>query len=263
MLNRENLNSWENRSRLYGTSIHGVLFKNLPSLINEHIHLWHVFCIQNFLGSKEPQTLLDIGCGYGRLSLSLLKLFPLLKPVGIDISKNYVNLYQEYVHRPARLSSVENIPDDLGTFEVILAVTILMYVPSDKLREAMRQMLIHLENNGLLIIIEHHCSGKKFQNPFGLRNWFQPKDRITQDAQTGGRCFDDENISGLITAAGGEMVRSLRMPLTTFLIIPLYIIAKICPPLAKIFLRLIFNLEKKCGSLNLPSLHTAYLVKKK
>ena len=257
------LSSWEQRSLQYGTSLQGVLFKNLPEFVNEHIHQWHLYSITTFLKNKQPKTLLDVGCGYGRLSASIINQFPGIQTTGLDISPHYAELYRQQIKRPAIVSTAENIPNDLGEFDCILAVTVLMYVPENNLSKAVSNLVDHLNKNGTLIIIENHCSGCGFQNPFGLKNLLK-RPQKKNEINTGGRCFRDKRIADLVQQAGGQIDRKLKMPVTSIFILPIYAMAKILPEgFNKWILKIVSCLDKSLGSFPLPSLHAAYLVTKK
>lgn len=254
--------SWEERSRRWGASLRGVLFKNFPEVLNEHIHRWHLRVILDFLELKRPESLLDVGCGYGRLSTAIREKFSHIEMVGLDISPHYVSLYQQHLQRPAFVAGVEQIPDTVGVFDCILAVTVLMYVAKDNLPKAVSQLMNHLRSGGTCIVIENHCSGKFFLNPFGLKDRFFSL-KSTVDVFTGGRCFQQHEIKSLAQRAGGEMVRELRMPVTTLLIIPVYILMKILPMgFCRGLLKVISVLDKCLERSFLPSIHAAYLIRK-
>ncbi len=63
---------WEERSRTLGNSKRSVLLKNIPSFINNAIHQQHLYFIFNSM-EKNHKEILDVGCGYGRISQELLK----------------------------------------------------------------------------------------------------------------------------------------------------------------------------------------------
>src|SRR5205085_7610789 len=96
--------------------------------------------------------------------------FPRNEAMALDVRPHYVELYHQKLNRPAMVAAIEDIPSNLGQFECILAVTVLMYVPKENLLYAMQKLIEHLDKQGSLIIIENHCSGNFFQNPFGLRD---------------------------------------------------------------------------------------------
>lgn len=251
------------RSESYGDSLRGVLFKGLPEVINEHIHNWHLRCIKKFLTDSTPKTLLDVGCGYGRLSEPLIKVFPGLKATGVDLSERYIQSYKKRLNAEGYVVSVESMPSSLGTFDCVLAVTVLMYVAEDKLVSACESLLKCLAEGGKLIIVERDCSGNFFLDPFGIRQAIKNKHSSVRNIETGGRCFNKKNIQALFVNKGAIIRQRKRIPFTTFFIIPLYFICRFLPiSVSKIILKIASLFDCLLEFLPLPSLHTAYLIDK-
>jgi 2-polyprenyl-3-methyl-5-hydroxy-6-metoxy-1,4-benzoquinol methylase len=155
-LNDLNKIAWEKRSNLFGTSLKGVLFKGVPDVVNEHMHDWHKKVILHSIKGKGGLRILDAGCGYGRLSLPMLHKFSNLDMIGLDISEHYVTLYKKNTNHPAWVGAIENIPKELGTFDFIICVTVLMYLDHDPLNQAISNLLSNLKRDGKLILIEPH-----------------------------------------------------------------------------------------------------------
>ena len=57
--NDPNKIAWEKRSKLFGTSLKGVLFKGVPDVVNEHVHDWHKKVILHSIGGGVSE---NIGC---------------------------------------------------------------------------------------------------------------------------------------------------------------------------------------------------------
>ena len=75
-----NVAEWEKRSKMFGSSPKGVLFKGLPDIFNEYIHNWQLNRILSEIDTKSKEiNILDIGCGYGRISMPILEIFPQTK----------------------------------------------------------------------------------------------------------------------------------------------------------------------------------------
>ena len=91
--------SWEKRSQNYGKQPAGVLPKFLPPILSSYLHQWMLEIIESVIDRKKTVRVLDLGCGYGRLSQSLLQEFPNLKVNGIDVSRTYVKLYNQELSR--------------------------------------------------------------------------------------------------------------------------------------------------------------------
>ena len=93
--NHLNHEKWEKRSVLYGPIQRSVLFKGMPDIINEHIHNWHKKIVLKNIAKKKNMRVLDIGCGYGRLSMPVIDEYPETELLGIDITETFVKFYQE------------------------------------------------------------------------------------------------------------------------------------------------------------------------
>ena len=251
---------WEARSRLLGTSLKSVLFKGLPDIVNEHLHNWHKDLILKWIEHRHPLRILDVGCGYGRLSTPVIKKFPTVDITGIDISENFVRLYQANTHHPAFVETVQNLPAPLGTFDYIICVTVLMYLDGENLRKATSNLLFHLKPEGKLIVIEPHGSGDLFQTGFGIVSFI--RNRLHRDAiYTLGRSFRRSEIDNLFNHAGGRILTECRLPITSLFILPLALIGRLLP---KGWVRGIYKIvsffDALLGQFKLPSLHVAYLV---
>lgn len=249
--------SWDERN--FQDSLQGVLFKNFPNVINEHIHHWHRKVLFKALHTNPPQTLIDIGCGYGRLSLDLIRAFPSLKTTGLDISPHYVELYRKNTGCSAYATSLQTLPDHLDSFDCVLIVTALMYVPRKNVLTALQKIWDHLESKGKCIIIEPDCSGSFFQNPFGLKNLFF-KNRMIN---TKGSCFKHREAFSILSQLNPKSIQSFGMPVTTWLIIPIYGISKIFPEsVTRFILKGVSCLDQWFGKLPLSTLHRAYILTK-
>jgi len=259
-LNDPNKTAWEKRSKLFGASLKGVLFKGVPDVVNEHVHDWHQKVILHAIGGKGDLRILDVGCGYGRLSLPIIHKFPNLDIVGLDISETYVTLYKKNTNHPAWIGAIENIPKELGTFDFILCVTVLMYLDPDQLNQGISNLLFHLNQDGKLILIEPHFSGHSFQTGFGLLTFFMKRlQKETVDTQ--GRYFRSKEIEQLFNHAGGQVLFERRLPITSLLFGPLTLAGKLLPDrVVKPFCKFISFLDALLGRLELPSIQVAYLI---
>lgn len=113
---------------------------------------------------KESWRVLDLGCGYGVIGVSIAKIFPKSEVVMIDINKRGVGLAKEN----AELNHVSNVSifsSDLyskvnGKFD-----TILLNPPQTAGKETCFKMIngskIFLKKKGLLQIVARHNVGGK------------------------------------------------------------------------------------------------------
>jgi 2-polyprenyl-3-methyl-5-hydroxy-6-metoxy-1,4-benzoquinol methylase len=252
--------AWEKRSINYGATLKSVLFKGMPDVANEHFHSSHFnFIFECIKDNKDTIKILDIGCGYGRLSLPLLAKFPQAQITGMDISPNYVKLYKENTGKDAFIGTVEQIPPDTGTFDYIIVVTVLMYLPENKLRETFSGLFAHLNPDGKIILIEPAKSGVIFQTCCGLTKLLPDKSNMN----TGGKCFSAAEITAAVHQAGGTVIREERIPATTFFFLPVYLMAKTLPQKWTCsFLRRLTFLDGLLKNKKLPTLWSFYLIEK-
>lgn len=253
--------AWEQRSIDYGATWKGVLFRGMPDMANEHFHLSHLnFILQCIKDSKATMRILDVGCGYGRLSLPVVKKFPQAQISGMDISPNYVKLYRKNTGRDAFIGAVDAIPREIGTFDYIIVVTVLMYLPENKLRETLSSLFAHLNPAGKIILIEPDKSGITFQTCCGLTKLMRKTDNIN----TGGKCFSASEIPAAIDKVGGSIIREERIPATTFFFLLIYLLTKTLPQKwMRGFFRLMTVLDDLLKNKKLPTLWSFYLIGKK
>ena len=230
--------------------------------MNEHFHNWHKKIILNFIEGKEGLKLLDVGCGYGRLSKPIIEKFPDIDIVGLDLSKHYVAFYEKNTNHPAVIGAIENIPGDLGVFDYIICVTVLMYLDNGQLNKAISNLLFHLKQDGKLILIEPHLSGSLFQTGFGLFSFFR-KRQEGDTPVTGGRYFRSREIENRFVQAGGKVLGERRLPITSLVFLPIALIGKLFSDgMVRRTLRLLSLLDDLFSRSKLPSVHVAYLIAK-
>jgi SAM-dependent methyltransferase len=206
--------------------------------------------------------MLDVGCGYGRLSMAIIERFPDVDLTGVDISENYVSLYKKNTSQPAFVGAIENFPAELGTFDWIICITVLMYVDDENLGRAIDHLFLHLKPGGKLILIEPHYSGTHFQTVF----WILPllMKRIRRDTvNTGGRSFKGNKLEDLLRNAGGKILSENRIPVTSFCFLLMALFGIMLPNrVAKGIFKMISRLDDLLGMLKLPSIYVAYVVTK-
>jgi 2-polyprenyl-3-methyl-5-hydroxy-6-metoxy-1,4-benzoquinol methylase len=258
-----NHTEWENRSIQYGMSLKSVLFKGLPNIVNEHISSWHIRFILNNITRKEGLRILDIGCGYGRLSLPVIEKFPNAEIIGIDVSKNFVDLFKKVTRQSSFVGTIEDIPADIGKFDYIICVTVLMYVEKSKLEKAVGNLISLLKPEGQLIIIENSWAGVLLSSGFGLYNCLK-KFYKKEPINTGGHYFKKNEIENLVQKCHAVTFKKCGFSFTTFFILPVVILCKFFPKYFFIqsILKALLWLDERFDKLKLVSLHIGYIVKK-
>lgn len=118
-----------------------------------HEYLGYIKFVLNSAGKRNFSTLLDIGCGDGKLLLEAKKEFPNKKLVGIDYSEKAIALSR------GLCPNVEFIAGDITTdvlgnkkYDIITLIETLEHIPPDQIKSFIKSIHRHLEDDGELII---------------------------------------------------------------------------------------------------------------
>ena len=102
--------------------------------------------------SKPGFTILDYGCGCGRLSKEILKQDSKVTVIGLDASKDELRLAKEYVN-DSRFIPV--LPHELNQkVDLIYCVYCLQHVPAIEIREVLQRIHTFLKDDGIFV----YCS---------------------------------------------------------------------------------------------------------
>ena len=143
--------AWEDRQQHLGNNHRSVLFKNLPSWMNESLHRRH----SNFILANLPQkmiSMLDVGCGYGRLSREVQRCRHELEIYGVELCEAFAKQF-EGEFSGCFHGSMQDYRAD-RQFDVVLLVTVLMYSNRSDLSEVLSRLWDALAVGGRLICIE-------------------------------------------------------------------------------------------------------------
>lgn len=254
---RRNRTQWEKRSGAWGASLKSVLFKGLPLPINEHLHDWHLRQVVAALKELPTGVILDVGCGYGRLTSGIQDDLPRAKIFGVDVAQNYLRLYHDTGCSGVR-AQVEDLPIKPGTFDSVVCVTVLMYVAQDQLHNAVENLVRVVKPGGKLVVIEPHHSGIPFQTAFGLLRGFRRKPADNFD--TGGSHFRGNTLRELLGHHGAKVQIERRLPVTTILLLPMYAVSRLAPPgLVRTLLGGAASLDRVLGGSKLPTIYVSYV----
>ena len=257
-----NVAEWEKRSKIFGSSPKGVLFKSLPDVFNEYIHNWQLWKILSEIRPDSGEiNIIDIGCGYGRISRPILEKFPQAKITGIDISKNYVELFQKNTGQNAFVGFAEDFSLQANYYDYIICITVLMYIDKDKIEKTISNFLNHLKKGGKILLIEPSRSGIYFQTCFGLLNLLSKVKKIAA-SNTGGNTFQYHFLQSLIHKSGGEIIREYRLPVTTLFFLAIYIFTNIFTSGGHVLFNLISKCDEYLKFTRLPSIYIFNVVEK-
>lgn len=256
---------WEKRSKIYGTKITGVLPKSFPLPVNDYLHHWMFEQIERLIPKKKNLTILDLGCGYGRLSQEVLQKFPDVKTVGIDISPTYVELYNKNLLPRGRavLGDVRKLPFPDQEFDLVFMVTTLMYVTAKfDQKIVLKEIFRVLKAEGKFVFIERNPIGARIVTGGGLVTKLRGK----KHQEIPSTSFSYNYLSGLIKASGGKINKFSGIPVFT-LLLPILIITSLINNflsqrvklgLSQKLISLVWLLDQKLNTLLTPSLYISY-----
>jgi len=147
--------SWEQRADESNRDIKGVLFRGLSVQSNLLLHEWHAWIVLNVLLPRLSQRsrLLDLGCGYGRLSDVVARARPDIEIVGQDIASGYCRMFANS-HDQCVLASAMQPPFRDACFDGILGVTCLMYVPRSSVPDTLASLNMLLRPRGVILMLD-------------------------------------------------------------------------------------------------------------
>jgi 2-polyprenyl-3-methyl-5-hydroxy-6-metoxy-1,4-benzoquinol methylase len=109
--------------------------------------------VLSLLPSLEGKTVMDVGCGNGRL----LDFLPeSVKYTGYDFNENYIkNATAKYKHRNAKFSVADiNTTPDLDKADVIFAIGVLHHLADDSCKKFLQSAMKHLNPGGMVVTID-------------------------------------------------------------------------------------------------------------
>jgi SAM-dependent methyltransferase len=201
---------WEQRQRELGNTTRAVLFKNLPGSFNERLHKAHVRFLVNNLPAGT-QTLLDVGCGYGRTAAAIKGEFPAIAINGVELCAEFARAFEASIG-PCFTGSVAEF-QTTKTYDAITIVTLLMYLDRAQQQEVLAKLWTYLRPGGRMLLIEPY---------FNLLTSLRRKFRVQTLAPTGGEVvyFRRREFAELLSAAIPEArlvtMARFNMPLAGF-----------------------------------------------
>ncbi len=205
--------AWESRATDLGVQLSSVLCRGLPLYLNAAMDDWHRHLLQlHFLGFLPPRaSLLDAGCGYGRLSRFIHESRPDLAVIGCDFAHGYCVAFSKYVETPAVCMALERSAFAPNTFDGIVAMNALMYLDTAARASALQQLRESLVPGGTLLLLEP-----------GLE-YFNLLSRIGFGSPTGGQGFSLGSFRELaiptewrVLKSGSALAFSACLPLLGF-----------------------------------------------
>lgn len=253
--------AWENRSKQFGKKIEGVLPKSLPPVLNNYLDSFMFDEIANCIEDK-PNKILDLGCGYGRLSRRLLQKYHKVETIGVDISQNYVDIYNRELKPRGKAikGDIRKLPFENNSFDIVFMTTTIMYIIDSKGQEkVIHEMTRVLKPEGFLIIIERSPTGHKIFTLGGLLSSLRGK----SSSEIASVSFTPNYMKEVLRKNKLKIIKISGIPFWTIFIHLNLVLSFINVNLLIIFLQFIKSLDKKFSSFLTPSMYISYISIKK
>ena len=144
---------WDERYRVMGDALPAVLPRGLPARVNEYLNGFHGVLAGRLLSFvSEGGSVLDLGCGWGRLMRHVSSERPDLSVTGVDFSAVSCS-YAGRSGFPAAQSDARHLPFRSGEFDCALAVTVFMYLHDD-LDDALSELARVLRPGGVALLVD-------------------------------------------------------------------------------------------------------------
>jgi SAM-dependent methyltransferase len=177
---------------------------------------------------ERPASVLDVGCGYGRLSRALRSARADVRVAGVDLSPTFARLYPGYAGGPAVVGQLEALPIRAACFDLVLLVTTIMYVSEAQRADVVRQCLAALRPEGRLLLVETGRRGREISSGFGLLTRVARLfGGVETSVDTGGHAFAALEVEALIARAGGEVQRRSGVAAFTVLLPLLVVLSRL------------------------------------
>jgi len=136
----------------------------------------------------DAETLLDAGCGYGRVSIPLLQRFPALRVLGVDASREmlrgFAELATRHAVRPRVLlyhGNLAHLPIASDIFDRVLSSAVLLHVPRAEAVRIVNELLRVLKPGARAVLV---ASFPNLWNLEGVQDAL--RERLWRDGQRNG-----------------------------------------------------------------------------
>ena len=118
------------------------------------------FLLCEFIPSKKPTRILDLGTGNGRLIKLLKGKIPSLESVAIDFSPPMLNELKREFLNDKTVQIIEHdltypIPKNVGKFDAIVSSFAIHHLKPNRKRELYSEVFFHLKSNGIFCNLDH------------------------------------------------------------------------------------------------------------
>jgi SAM-dependent methyltransferase len=262
---KDERDAWDRRADVSGSNLSGVLFKGFPEALNRALHKFHSeIILRELSGIEGDASILDAGCGYGRISVEIRNCSSKFKIFGLDSSWWFIKSYMGHV--PGNTAGIRgdiiHLPFQSGSFNAVIVVTCLMYLPYHLQSIGIKEFLRVTKKGGTIIFVEPGLVAQKIYSGFGLTNLLR-KGKRSGSFSTGGTGFRLRELVRWIHENGGVVLRIYGNPGFTLMLLPLLAVSRLssAPPFQKLY-RLSSSLDKILKNKGTFSTHMGLVVGK-
>ena len=233
---------WNERSIKYTNSIEGVLDKSLVKELNLYQDSWMFKQVQNVLFLGKKMKILDIGCGYGRISKKIIDNYPNVIVRGLDIAENYVQIYNSNLEPKAiaYLGNADKLPFKNSSFDAVLMIATLMYITDRQNQDRVVSEISRvLKKNGKVLLIEPTCISSIYLIMGKLMRFIKSRKVTVIDSTI----FSIEDIKLLFNKNNIRFIMTSGIPVFSLLLPFLFFLSKINIKLLKFVLMLTLKMD--------------------
>lgn len=249
---------WVKRSKKYRDKIEGVLPKSFPLALNNYLDKWMYSQIKSTISPQGILKILDLGCGYGRLSSKILADFPNVQVYGVDISQTYVNLFNKHLlpRGRAQVGDITKLDFPNYSFDIVFMVTALMYLTDKKSQaRAMKEIFSVLKPEGKFVFIERNLYGYKLVTLGGLIDII----RGEKNREITAVSFTPDDFEKFVTKNNASLDKMSGIPILTVFLPLGFLFSYFKLPGEVYFYKVIKFLDSNFSWLLTPSLYISYI----
>jgi SAM-dependent methyltransferase len=204
---------WERRAGESHSSLSGVLFRGLSEYANSLLHDWHAWIVRSVFLPRLPMyaRILDLGCGYGRLSAVIAAERPDIEVIGQDLALNYCRIYSQSVGTCVQ-ASAEKLPFAEHCFDGIMTVTCLMYPERLEIPRLLAGLRATLRPGGLILGVDPGLELQHFVSRVRGRRASSPTGGLGFGLAEYRQVFDAAGLGILASGGNPAISMGLLMP---------------------------------------------------
>lgn len=106
----------------------------------------------NLLFSYNPKSVIDIGCGDGKISFEISKKKEININVGVDLSEKAIMFAKAMNYNNGAIFYCSDISNISGVFDSAMLIEVMEHIPDIEIKEFINKVRDKLSNGGVLIV---------------------------------------------------------------------------------------------------------------